>query len=179
MNKLNYFVFFVLISLSNTAVLADSPWNSSDPWHDLTQSARNKLIVNTALQDLGTIVGKSCKEWVRAIVYEASDQHFSIPPTSSSLYMWQDDPTGQAVGMSIPIKNVVPGQIIQMLLKNGWEHTAIVYKKTSTTVTLIESNFDSTPSVNSDAKVTTRTLTFSQFYSTLKNSGTYSVYFIQ
>lgn len=81
--------------------------------------------------------------------------------------------------MSIPIKNVVPGQIIQMLLKNGWEHTAIVYKKTSTTVTLIESNFDSTPSVNSDAKVTTRTLTFSQFYSTLKNSGTYSVYFIQ
>lgn len=64
MKKLNYFLFFAVISLINTVALADSPWNSSYPWHNLTQSARNKLIVNTALQDLDTIVGKSCKEWV-------------------------------------------------------------------------------------------------------------------
>lgn len=173
------FLFFLLISLACFNTIADSPYNSSYWWHDLTQSARNKTIVNTALQDLNVNVQKSCKEWVRSVVYEATGNHFSIPPTSSTLYMWQDDPTGQAVGMSIPIKNVVPGQIIQMLLKSGWEHTAIVYKKTSTSVTLIESNFDSTPSNDYDAVVKTRTLTFSQFYESLKNPGNYSVYFIQ
>lgn len=179
MKLINYFLFFVVISLANTNTSADSPYNSSYWWHDLTQSARNKIIVNTAAEDLNINVQKSCKEWVRSVIYEATGGHFSIPPTSSALYTWQDDPTGQAVGMSIPIKNVVPGQIIQMLLKSGWEHTAIVYKKTSTTVTLIESNFDSTPSNNYDAVVRTRTLSFSQFYATLKNSGAYSVYFIQ
>lgn len=177
--KLSNYVTLFAAMLISQSTLADSPWSSTDPWHDLTQSERNKEIVNTAIQDLNINVQLSCKEWVRAIVYEASNEHFSIPPNSPTLYTWQDDPTGQAVGMSIPIKNVVPGQILQMLLKSGWEHTAIVLKRTSTTVTLIESNFDSTPSNNNDAVVKTRTLTFQQFYSSLKNSGAYSVYFIQ
>lgn len=128
---------------------------------------------------LDNIVGQSCKEWVRTVVYKASGNHYYIKPTSSSLYTWENDPTGQAVGISVPISNVVPGQIIQMLLKSGWEHTAIVYKKTSTTVTLIESNYDSTPANVTDAKVKTRTMTFSEFYSGLKSSNTYSIYFIQ
>lgn len=160
---------------------ADSPWSSSHWWHSMTQSQRNSLIVNRAYQDLNIQVGKSCKEWIRDVVLESSGWHVTIPSNQPAPndYMWYSDPTGQVVGMSMPIENVAPGHIIQMRLSSGWPHTAIVASKTSTTVTFIESNWDSTPSINSDAVVRTRTITFLQFYSKLQNSGSYSVYFVQ
>lgn len=170
-------IFFSFIGLAP----ADTPWNSTYWWHTMTQSQRNAAIVNRANQYLNQWVGLSCKEWVRKVVYEASGNHVTVPPTSPAPndYMWQSDPSGQVVGMSMPIENVSVGHIIQMRLSSGWPHTAIVTAKTSTSVTFIESNWDSTPGDNSDAYVRTRTLTFSQFYSKLQSSGSFSVYFIQ
>lgn len=115
------------------------------------------------------------------MVYGASGDHVRIPSTRSSPYdyMWDYDTSGQVIGMSMPIENVIPGYIIQMRLASGWPHTAIVTAKTSTTVTFTESNYDSTPWNNSDAVVKTRTVTFAKFYSQVQGGSSFTVYFIQ
>ncbi|MEY3784474.1 MAG: hypothetical protein RLZZ230_796 [Candidatus Parcubacteria bacterium] len=171
----------ITLLIFSGSLYADVPWSSTYWWHDLTQSERNQAIVDETYADLNKNVGVSCKEWVRNIVYRATESHIIIPPNRSSPYdyKWANDSTGQVVAMSMPIKDVSPGHIIQMKLSSGWPHTAIVLAKSSTQVTFIESNWDSTPDINSDAVVKIRTVTFSKFYSNLKSPGSYTVYFVQ
>lgn len=89
--------------------------------------------------------------------------------------MWQYDPSGQVIGMSMPLQNVSVGQIVQMRLVSGYPHTAIVYGKTSSGVVFVESNWDSTPLVDSDAYVRTRSVTYAQFYAQVSAFSVYDI----
>lgn len=140
-------------------------------WHYLTQSQRNWYIIDSAWQDLGK-VGGQCKAWVQNVVYRASAYHVWLPPNNYSPYdyYWQYDYNGHAIGMSMPIEYVQPGYIIQMRLKSGTPHTAIVYNIGPYSITFIESNWFQ------DETVHVRTLDFSTFRSQV---SAYTVYYVK
>lgn len=139
----------------------------ANSWHTWTQSVRNQAIVNKTYPDNNQYVAKSCKEWVRDIVYKASSGLVTIPPTSNNLYTWIPD--NNVVGRSALIQYAQPGEIVQMLLSSGIEHTAIVLAVSPTGITFIESNW------GSDEVVHTRFVTFAKFK---KQVRSYSIYYI-
>ena len=145
-------------------------------WHSLSQQQRNQRIVDYANRDVGKWGGQ-CKAWVQGrVVFDASGGHVWLPlnqPPPND-WMWYNDANGHAVGMSMPIENVQVGMIIQMKLKSGSPHTAIIAGKSSTGVTFIDSNW----STNNDEIVRVHSMTFSQFYGMLQSPGSYSVYYI-
>lgn len=108
-------------------------------WHDLTQDQRNQAIVNRAFNDLYTYQG-SCKVWAQNVVWSASSNAVWLPTTI--------DPPGcfwnyssYVISVSTNIRYVLPGQILQMHLKSGNIHTAIVSGVYSNGVVFIESNW--------------------------------------
>ena len=147
----------IMLGFSAGPAKADPPWGSSYWWHQGPQLGRNVAIKNRAISYLNQWSGLSCKNWARKIVLESSGKHVTIPSNQPAPndYLWQSDPTGQVVGMSMPIQNVAIGHIVQMRLASGWPHTGIVTDKTSTTVTFAWSNYDSTPNNDVDARITT------------------------
>ena len=171
------FALLLIVGIISSA-WADTPWSSSLPWHLKTQFARNVAITSVASGYIGQWTGKSCKNWVRDTIISASGSHVVIPPNLDAPYdyMWQYDSSGHTSGTNMPIANVLPGYVVQMHLTSGWPHTAIVLGVTSSTITFIESNWDSTPGIDSDAYVRTRSITHAQFYSGVTS---YSVYVIK
>lgn len=129
-------------------------------WHDLTQSQRNRLILNRANQDLNRNVGVECKEWVQDVVYGASNGAV-YPPQNRNDYTWQTHRYVYRYPHPFPISWVEPGQIIQMRWRNRngatYPHTAIVLDKTSSSMTWIDSNW------NRDTVVKSHVVTFRDF----------------
>ena len=91
----------------------------------------------------------------------------TIPPTAPALYYWYS--SSNVVGRSGPINGAQPGEIVQMKLASGIEHTAIVLAVGPSGITFIESNW------HLDDYVHTRYVTFQTFYNQV---AAYSIYYI-
>lgn len=159
-------LFFTLALVVSTTSLYSINAFAGD-WHALTQAVRNQAIVNKTYQDDNKDVGLNCKEWVRKVVYDASKGLVSIPSTASNLYTWLPD--NNVSGRSGLIQYARPGEIVQMLLSSGIEHTAIVLAVAPTGVTFIESNW------NNDETVHTRFVTFTKFKSQVRSFSIYNI----
>lgn len=144
--------------------------NAVAGWHDWSQITRNQAIVDRTYQDNTHYVGKNCKEWARTVVYAASGGAVTIPSTQPNLYQWYAD--NNVVGRSGLIQYVQPGEIIQMKLASGTEHTAIVLAVSGLGVTFIESNWYSQTYPN---YVFTKYVSFTDFYNQVNS---YSIYYI-
>ncbi len=148
-------------------------------WTKLSQSKKNLRIVSAALAEVGKLSKLSCKEWVRKVVRNASDSHIEIKPNdTNNLHAWLADDTGHISVVGSSIENSKAGHLVQMILKSGWEHTAVIVEVNSSkkAVTFVDSNFDSTPADESDAEVKQRTITFTAFYASLKKSSSLTIY---
>ena len=140
-------------------------------WHDWSQSTRNQAIVDRTYQDNTHNVGQNCKEWARTVVYSASGGAVTIPSTQPNLYQWYSD--SNVVGRSGLIQYALPGEIVQMKLASGTEHTAIVLAVSSGQgVTFIESNWYNQSYPN---YVFTRYVSFADFYNQVNS---YTIYYI-
>lgn len=146
------------------------PTDAVAGWHEWSQIERNQAIVDRASQDNNSYVGQNCKEWARTVVYSASGGAVTIPSTHPDLYYWYPD--NNVVGRSGLIQYAQPGEIIQMKLKSGIEHTAIVLAVSPSGITFIESNWYSQ---NWPNYVFTRYVTFTDFYNQV---SAYSIYYI-
>jgi hypothetical protein len=155
-------VFVVLISM-----FLVSTESVAGGWHSWSQYIRNQAIIDQTYQYNNTYVGLNCKLWVRKVVKDASGGLVTIPSTSSNLYTWIPD--NNVVGRSGLLQYAQPGEIVQMLLKSGIEHTAIVLAVAPTGVTFIESNW------NGDEVVHTRFVTFTKFKEQVRS---FSIYYI-
>ena len=157
-------------------------------WKALSQASRNQLILDRTAQDIGNNVGIECKPWASKVVNEASTGVASLTQTVTSptnmttnAYGWGlYQPHTYTVGMSVDIRNVQPGWIVQMRLHNPTTHafisphTAIVAGKTSTGVTFVDSNYVGTNTVG------THFMSFTDFESRTYENGVYqySVYYV-
>lgn len=106
-----------------TAANSTSEFIGPIHWHDLPQEDRNKCILDYAYRDLGNDVHKECKEWVRSVVQGISSGCSNIPATNSSNWYWDYSKYVKKCGA---IDQANPGEIIQIRLKNGGPHTAII-----------------------------------------------------
>lgn len=159
--------FFAIVFVILVSMLFVAESIAATTWHTLSQSTRNQAIINQTYQYDNTYVGLNCKLWARKIVYDASGKLVTIPSTSSNLYTWKPD--NNVVGRSGLIQYAQPGEIVQMLLKSGIEHTAIVLAVSPTGITFIESNW------NGDEIVHTRFVTFTKFK---QQVSSFSIYYI-
>jgi hypothetical protein len=159
-------LFFALALIVSTTSLYSNSAVAND-WHTWTQAVRNQAIVNRTYQDNNKYVGLNCKQWVRKVVYDASKGAVSIPSTASNLYTWVSN--NNVAGRSGLIQYARPGEIVQMLLSSGIEHTAIVLAVAPTGVTFIESNWDN------DEVVHTRFVTFSKFKQQVRSFSIYTI----
>lgn len=170
---------FTAIAVIVSTILSPASYASgTNTWHSMAQWQRNQAIVNRAYQYLNINVGIQCKEWVRKVVKEASVNHVTIPATSPAPndWYWQSDyPYNNVVGMSTLAEYMQVGWIIQMRLSTGIAHTAIVVGNNGYGITLIDSNWFSTSAPNT---VKTHFLTYTEFYSKLAFSSSFSVYYI-
>ena len=108
-------------------------------WHALEQSERNQKILQVALDDYSENVGVSCKEWVRDVIEEATDNHVKVPSNTSTGDGWKPDPEGHVIryrhNARPALLNTAPGDIVQMQWKAGVGssdsdynmHTAIIF----------------------------------------------------
>ena len=151
-------------------------------WHELTQTQRNRKIIDRAYEDSGVDVGESCKEWVRTVIKEASDGHVVIPSNNESGDGWEPlDNHIITVDTCGSILNVRPGAIVQMqwagVSGDHNRHTAIVSSVSANGITFIESNFDDTPAVNDGPEnVQPRYISVEDFNAQVES---FSVYYIR
>lgn len=118
-------------------------------WHGLSQSQRDsRILIEARTYSPGTRTNLSCKEWVRKVVRDASQNVVTIPSTRSNNYQWEssNDVYGYRA-TSCPPAGIDPGRIIQMVWRNrsnGREspHTAIISSVTSTGMYWLDSNLD-------------------------------------
>lgn len=142
-------------------------------WHALSQSEKNQRIIQVALDDFGVNVRKSCKEWVRKVIKQASNEHVNIPSNTSNGDSWELDTAGHAIRYNTsPTRlETSPGHIVQMQWKAGVGsrdseynmHTAIVLSVFPNGVIFIESNYDDTPANEEDAVVGIRFVSEKEF----------------
>ncbi len=131
-------------------------------WHGQSQNQRNSAILTRGSSDNNHNVGMVCKDWVRRVVQDASQNVVTIPSTRSNDYQWNNSQNVYAYAQPFYMSWVQPGQIIQMRWRNQgdsevYPHTAIVRSKTSSSMTWIDCNW------SGDGVVRTHTVTFSQF----------------
>ncbi|MHB1118111.1 MAG: hypothetical protein ACYCZ7_01090 [Minisyncoccota bacterium] len=158
----------VLISCATT-----STKNVAD-WHSWSQSTRDRAILDRAQEDNAYYVGQTSKEWVKTVVSSASGGAVAIPLTNPSLlYQWQPD--SNTIGRSGAIEHVQPGEIVQMKLASGVEHTAIVAEVLPHSVTFIESNANMPHDQSSPSSVFTRRVSFDEFCHEVNSYTIYSI----
>ncbi len=159
-----------------TPTSADRAW-----WRNLRQVDRDRLILDRASRDLDKYVGVECKPWVQRIVPEASRNVASVPLTADGGYGWYWNPGPYLVGMSVNIRYVQPGWIVQMRRTTATggigPHTAIVYARVADGIWWIDSNFYHTSQPN---VVKMHFESFAAFDRAVCSTGpcTYSVYAI-
>lgn len=172
------FGVFTAIAVIVSIVLSPASYaNGTNPWHSMAQWQRNQAIVSRAYQDNDRKVGVQCKVWVQNVLYSVSGGHVWLPqnnPAPNDWY-WQNDQNGHVVGMSIPIQYVQIGWIIQMRLKSGIPHTAIVVGNNGYGITFIDSNWFYLSAPNT---VKIHSLTYKEFNDKLESPWSYSVYYI-
>jgi hypothetical protein len=185
MKKISILFFIVLVSLigcdKNDAVILDentsesqvrqSQLKSASTWHALSQAQRDQAILNRAMQNNGQHVGLDCKNWAKSVVWDASTNVVWLPSTNANNYTWASDPNIGVIPSVIEVAS--PGNIVQMALSSGGPHTAIIYARTYTNVTFIESNWCLPATCNT---VNLRTITFAQFHSQVSN---FSIYYVK
>lgn len=144
---------------------------SASTWHALSQAQRDQAILNRAMQNNGQYVGLNCKNWARSVVWDASTNVVWLPSTNTNDYTWASDANIGVIPSVIEV--ATPGNMVQMTLSSGGPHTAIIYARTYTHVTFIESNWCVPATCNT---VNLRTITFSQFHSQVSN---FSIYYVK
>lgn len=156
-------------------------------WDALEQDERNRTILKVALNDYGENVGLSCKEWVRDVIEEATNGYVVIPRNTEAGDGWYADPTEhvkrQRYTQTPAFRNIRPGNIVQMQWKAGVGssddaynmHTAIVLAVFENGVIFIESNYDTTPKIESDAKVGIRFVLEREFEDDVEAFTVYSI----
>ena len=131
-------------------------------WHGLSQTQRNRLILARANRDLGRDMNMQCKEWVRLVVKDASQNEVAIPSTRANNYEWNNHRYVTSYPRACPPRGIVPGHIIQMVWTNQSNgvtnpHTAIILSSTSSGMTWIDCNWQR------DEVVRTHYVSYSQF----------------
>ena len=157
-------------------------------WHALEQYQRSEKILLVALDDYGDNVGKSCKEWVRDVIRRATDGHVKIPPNTLEGDGWDPDPVYDHVvryryNVETALLGTTPGDIVQMQWKAGVGstdpkfnmHTAIVLFVFQHGVIFIESNYDDTPTDESDAFVGIRFVSEKEFQEKVEAFSVYTI----
>ncbi len=170
-SRIVWFAMTMLIGLVTSIGFAtDSDW-----WHGLSQSSRDSIILSKALSHVGENTGLQCKEWVRDVVKEASQNSVTIPATKPNKYQWYSHPYVYGIPQPSPVTWATPGSIIQMkwVAPNGnvTPHTAIVKSHTSSGMNWIDCNWDS------DTKVKVHFVSYSSFANAVGSS--YTIYFIK
>lgn len=149
---------FSLTTLGLGGVALIKPWkvDAATPWHQLSQSTRNLLVIARGRQDLGDNVGVQCKPWVQDVVREASSGATTVPSNTEGGVgcAWvSGSGSSSYIGRTFYryIKDVKPGEIIQMKITTPeyqediggfWTpHTAIVTAVTSTYMKWLDSNY--------------------------------------
>ncbi len=151
------------------------PMAATKTWSQYTQAERNMAIVYRAYDNIGQYVGQNCKEWVRTVVYSASNGMVTLPATLPNASGWYFGYSRYLVGMSGGITSVHQGSLVQMRwrLDNGTitPHTMIILYRASNGVMVIESNWCQSNCM----RVNTRFITFTEFNSHVVNYTTYTV----
>lgn len=161
----------VAVGLIAGVVVADSAsW-----WHGLSQSSRDNKILSAALSHVGENTGLQCKEWVRDVVKEASQNTVTIPATKPNKYQWYSHPYVYGIPQPSPVQWATPGSIIQMkwTAPNGTvtPHTAVVKSHTSSGVYWVDCNWDY------DTTVKVHFVSYTSFANAVGSS--YTIYFIK
>lgn len=160
-------------SAETSAVLA-AP--SANQWHNYPQWARNQLILEECAKYPNYSVGKNtdnCKEWVRDRIREASGGAVIIPSTITSGW-WKNARwkyQKYCVGTSFCFTNFgwfSPGEVVQMRLKSGGPHTAIVEWVTPNTIGWVDANWKS-------GKVYRHSMSVQQFHDKIKCFTKYTI----
>ncbi len=128
-------------ALVSTPISADVLW-----WKQLSQTDRNRTILNQATVDDGKNVGLQCKTWVQQrVVPNASRSVAIIPATCPDANGWIWCLGGNAVGISTSPQNFKSGYIVQMNIKRAdgsiTPHTSIVYAIDAYGIWWIDSNY--------------------------------------
>ncbi len=172
-------MFFVLAAFVPLSV---SYADGTNTWHSMAQWQRNQAIVDRAYQDLNSNVGVECKEWVRTVIKDASGSNGHVPPVNIPPnnpapydYYWQNDPYGNVSPVSMYIRYVEVGNVVQMRLASGTPHTAIVVGNNGYSVTFIDSNWFY---ISAPTTVKTHSMTYEEFYEKLEFPGAYVVYYM-
>ncbi len=175
-----------VVALGGSAGLLMKPTvaEAAMPWHGYSQAQRNSMIIARGLQDAGKKVngGIECKPWVQIVVPDASRSVVYVPRTINNGIGYSNDqrwePSPDVVGWCKPIRNVVPGETLQMSLRTTtrqartggfWTpHTAIMVGVSSSGMQWVDSNF------NEDLTVRSHFVLFSYFTDKVM---AYSVYY--
>lgn len=140
-------------------------------WPSWTQGYRNSVLLSVGYQDIGRY-GGLCKVWVQNLVSRVTDGRVIVPSTMSNRYMWNVDPLGHISGQSISIRNVQPGQVVQMAWGTSKLHTFILASKTADGMYWLDSNWADPP----DSIVRYHYVSYDKWYSF--DNLRYSVYTI-
>ena len=164
-------IFFPIVA-TMFLVLFVSVGSAFAGWHEYPQWQRNQMIVDRTYQDLNQYVGQSCKVWVQTVVGSVSGGLVYPPQNATYPCSWRTDQAGSpyCVDDGDSIQNASPGEIVQMILTNGKEHTAIVLGISSGGITFVESNWED------DEYVHVREETINEFNS---HVSCYSIYHIE
>ncbi len=146
-------------------------------WHSMTQTERDHAILFQGNVDIGKYEGQ-CKTWIQArVVPIASAGAVSVPPNYDPTldYMWKSGTYLVRSSLAISDPNVHVGTIVQMRIHTSGggitPHTAIISLKDANGITWLESNYYGNGGVTN-----TRHQTYQEFYNSLENSNTYSLY---
>lgn len=171
-----FFVAMVLMVMSLTGLAIARPTSQqTNYWHQqMSQTQRNRAIVDRAEQQANTCYNLSCKDWVRMIVRSASSNVVNIPSNASD-YQWGSSPDVIAYPV-YPTSGFKAGMIIQMRWENQskpgvYPHTAIIKSVSSSSMKWLDCNW------KGDGQALVHTVTFSDFRTAVGNF--YTVYEIR
>lgn len=172
--KLLWCVMAIIVSITALSSVAPAATQQQvSQWRSMSQSARNQAILSRAYSQNGQYTGLSCKEWVRSVVFNASQTVVWLPSTSPNNYQWYYQSDIYAVpACPAPLSSIGPGAIIQMRWNNTL-HTAIVTGRDSNGMQWIDCNWGQ-PTENRTVRI--HYVTNQQFMSATQ--GFYSVYYV-
>ena len=142
-------------------------------WSNRSQVQRNAAIVARGLQQLGQVTGQQCKEWVRTVVYSASQNDVLLPPNQSNGWQWHSHPKVRLVAQNVCPANLQPGHIVQLRQANGMSHTAIVRTVSQAGMTWLDANWVNYN--NPAGTVASHAISWASFYSLASQYSFYEI----
>ena len=162
--------------ITGAVFLLASETASAGGWeYVMTQAGRNTAILAVANTYNGRVLNPNpqCNGWVAQVVLSASSANgtpMALPKTLSDGWEWEYSPfVFDRKSIGVTPQQFQPGNIVQMRLKNGTPHTAIVKSISSSGITWLEENYVAGTVTN------TRFTKFSDFPNEVP-SNNYSVY---